>query len=365
MTNGWGGNIVEVDSVDEAMWGRLLQEFDDASAYQSWPWGVVNWGRNNLSHLVMRKDGVVIAMAQISVRRISVLGGGFARVFWGPLWRRKERQIDYAVLDRMIEALKDEYVSKRGFLLRIWPVAFENSEERTAPILQKYGFSRNARVHPYRTLLLDLRPSVEDLRRNLSGNWRKHLSKAEKTTLKLVEGTEDELYDAINSLYEETLARKQFIPGIDIGKLRVIQNRLPDALKMRIMICEHDNRPVAALVGSALGDTGIEFVAATGRYGLELGGSYLLRWHMIQWLKEKGCQWYDLGGIDPSGNPGVYQFKHGMAGKNGKEITHLGQFYLADNPISHMLSICIDRTYHIRKKLRGGIKVLSRKWISC
>ena len=38
--------------------------------------------------------------------------------------------------------------------------------------------------------------------------------------------------------------------------------------------------------------------------GLNSKGAYLLQWTMIQWLKENGITWYDLGGIDPEGNRG-------------------------------------------------------------
>ena len=43
-------------------------------------------------------------------------------------------------------------------------------------------------------------------------------------------------------------------------------------------------------------------------------GSYLLQWRMMQWLRERGCRWYDLGGVNPTRNPGVYHFKSGFGG---------------------------------------------------
>jgi lipid II:glycine glycyltransferase (peptidoglycan interpeptide bridge formation enzyme) len=44
-------------------------------------------------------------------------------------------------------------------------------------------------------------------------------------------------------------------------------------------------------------------------------GSYLLQWRMMQWLRQRGCRWYDLGGINPQRNPGVYHFKSGFGGQ--------------------------------------------------
>jgi hypothetical protein len=52
---------------------------------------------------------------------------------------------------------------------------------------------------------------------------------------------------------------------------------------------------------------------------------------MILWLKENGFRWYDLGGIDPEGNPGVYSFKRGFSGIDVCQLTPL---VACDNAVS-------------------------------
>ena len=63
-----------------------------------------------------------------------------------------------------------------------------------------------------------------------------------------------------------------------------------------------------------MADSAIYLLGATADDGLNAKGAYLLQWNLIQWLKTKGVRWYDLGGIDPEGNPGVYSFKRGLSG---------------------------------------------------
>ena len=58
---------------------------------------------------------------------------------------------------------------------------------------------------------------------------------------------------------------------------------------------------MAGLVASAMGDSAIYLLGATSDDGLNSKGAYLLQWTLIQWLKENGIRWYDLGGIDPKG----------------------------------------------------------------
>src|SRR5208283_6155309 len=67
----------------------------------------------------------------------------------------------------------------------------------------------------------------------------------------------------------------------------------------------------------------IYLLGATSDDGLKSKGAYLLQWTLIQWLKGNDIRWYDLGGIDPDGNPGVYSFKRGFSGLDVCQINPL------------------------------------------
>ncbi len=352
---------VEIEKISKNDWAELLPSFSDSNIYQTWSMGGIKSGQKSLSHLILKGEEGVVAMAQVSIKKLPGLKGGIATVYWGPLWRRRGRPADYNVLDKMIEALKNEYVTKHGFLLRIWPVGFENSGEGIISILKKYGFTRNLRVPPYRTLLLDLSPSLEELRKNLAPKWRNQLNTAEKGNLRLVEGSNDEMYLTFLRMLHEMVSRKKFKSQVDYDRYGRIQNDLPEFLKMKIIVCACEGEPVSAGVFSAIGGTGTYLLGATANNGLRDNGSNLIQWAVIKWLKERGCQWYDLGGIDPSGNPGVYHFKRGIAGKTGREVTHVGQFYLATNPTSYFLNVCINWINSVRSKLLRGFEIILPK----
>ena len=63
------------------------------------------------------------------------------------------------------------------------------------------------------------------------------------------------------------------------------------------------------MVASAIGNMGIYLLGATHDEGLNTKAAYLIHWTMINRLKESGVQSYDLGGINPETNPGVYHFQ--------------------------------------------------------
>lgn len=315
---------VEVDKVNKEEWSNLLPEFADAAIYQTWSYGAVRWGNKNISHLVLKKKGAVVGLSQLVIKKISVIGAGIAYVPWGPLWRKEASEYNINNLKALLLSLYKEYVVNRKLLLRIAPNIIENNDSREiCSIFEELGFKKNISVAPYRTLLLDLSPSLLEIRKKLDQKWRNQLNRSEKNSLTTVEGNSDELYDIFLGLQKEMQSRKQYEPGVDYDEFREIQKNLLQPLKMRIVVCEYESKPVVATIMSAIGDTGIYLLGATGDKGLNLKGAYISQWLMIKWLKERGCKWYDLGGINPEKNPGVYHFKVGLS---GKDVSHIGQF---------------------------------------
>jgi lipid II:glycine glycyltransferase (peptidoglycan interpeptide bridge formation enzyme) len=53
------------------------------------------------------------------------------------------------------------------------------------------------------------------------------------------------------------------------------------------------------------------FAAATEKAGV-LGMTSLAIWRIMQYARSQNCRVLDVGGIDPAGNRGVYEFKRGL-----------------------------------------------------
>jgi hypothetical protein len=316
---------VEVDRATPAEWSSMLDLFDDASLYQTWSYGAVRWGRKSLSHLVLKRSGEVLGMAQLRIIRLTSLKFGMAYLRWGPLYERRGMPLDPEVAIGMARALQEEYVRKRGLLLQILPNAFVGSPR--AALLQS-GFSKftqepQTSANVYRTFVLDLAPPIEELRKNLDKKWRNQLTRSEKNGLKIIAGSGTDEYRTFCRMYNQMWERKKFDTTVDVEEFGRLQEDLPDTHRMRILICQQDGVPVAGLVASAMGDSAIYLLGATSDDGLNAKGAYLLQWTLIQWLKENGFKSYDLGGIDPEGNPGVYSFKRGLSGSDVFQLTPL------------------------------------------
>lgn len=313
------------DQTSPEQWAHLLDFFDDSNFYQTHAYGQVRWGAKNLSHLVLKRRGEVVALAQLRIFRPAIWMGGVAYLRWGPICKRRDRPFDPEVVEQMARALHDEYSCKRGLFLYVQPNCFVGSPEADAV---QCGFSSFAAApaipdYGYKTLILDLSPRIEDLRRNLDRKWRNQLTRAEKNNLRVVVGNGASGFRTFCDLYMQMRKRKRFHTKVDIAEFERMHASVPDSQRMRILICEEapSGVPVAGLVASSLGDTAIYMLGATGDHGLKSKGAYLLQWSLIKWLKDNGVRRYDLGGIDPKFNPGLYHFKRGLSGAEMIQMT--------------------------------------------
>lgn len=315
----------DVDSTEPTVWYDLLDRFEDANIYQTWSYGTVRWGERNLSRLVLRHHGEVVGMAQLRIIRLRFARRGIAYLRWGPLCHLKGRELEAETVSKMATALHEEYVRRRRLYLRILPNAFAGSARADIFQAQFSQFANGplARAHVERTFLVDLAPPLEELRRRLDQKWRNQLNRAEKNGLKIIEGDDLETYQTFVHIYRQMWGRKQFEEGVDVDEFACIQESLPSKHRMKVLICLQEGTPVAGIVCSGMGDSAVYLLGATGDAGLKAKGGYLLQWTFITWLKQNGFRFYDLGGINPERNPGVYHFKRGFSGQDLSRIAPL------------------------------------------
>ena len=343
---------VAVDHVTERDWNELVLLFDDASIYQTWAYGAVRWGEHQLSHLVLRRDDEVLVAAQLRIVQIPLLRKGVAYLRWGPMWQRKGQAPAPDVLPAAVRAMVQEYCHRRGLLLRLLPNIFreDSLSGAVAQACNAAGLHDTGTLPVYRTMRVDVARPLERLRKNLEQKWRNQLNASEKNGLNVLEDSSDALFARFIGIYDDMMSRKQFETTVDPREFRKIQQRLPAEQKMIVLLAEKEGQFLSGLVGTALGGTGIYLLGATNSSGLKAKGSYLLQWRMIQRLRERGCRFYDLGGIDPENNPGVYHFKQGLG---GHEVSHLGRIEASGSRLNAFCLGLGERLSLLKRGLRG------------
>lgn len=345
------GYSYEAGVTSEQEWYQLLRQFDDGTIHQTWAYAVLEEGPRNITPLVLKRKGEVVAAAMVRFRRLPLLRMGLAVVYRGPMWRRKGGDASVEDFRQALRALRMEFVCKQGLTLRINPAIFDDDALGLGAIIAEEGFLPTANQERVRTILMDLTPPLIALHQGMSRNWKRNLKRAEENNLEVVEGSSDDLVEDIQSIYMEMVSRKGFTASEAITNFKRLQDLLPDGDKLRISLCRQNGALCAGLVWSAIGDTGIELIAATSDAGTQLGGSHLLRWKLIEKLKEQGVILYDLSGINPARNPGTCRFKKELAGSHGRDVFYLGRFDASPGLLSWALIQLRDALKIWRKRL--------------
>jgi hypothetical protein len=334
---------VEVDKANNDAWNEIIKRFDDANIYNTSAYGEMKFGKKNISRAILKNNGEIAAVAQSRIVKIPVLNAGIAYIRWGPLWRAKGHANNIETFRQILRALRNEYAIRRGYVLRIYPMLFDDAADTFSPILKEEGYVYRREGKKDRTILIDLKAPVADLRKGLAQKWRNSLNKAERSNIEIIEGEEDALFEKFIEIYRDMLQRKKFVEPNDINEFRWIQKHLPEEMKMQIVLCRHEGHICSGGIFSAMGDTGLYLFGATNDAGMNSNGSYLIQWKYLEWLKENNLAFYDLNGINPETNPGTYKFKEGLCGKNGKDVFFLGQWETCDNAFSRVVVHCGEK----------------------
>jgi lipid II:glycine glycyltransferase (peptidoglycan interpeptide bridge formation enzyme) len=340
----------------------MLDLFDDANMYQTAAYGSVRWGERSLSRLVLKRDGEVMGLAQLRIIRPTPLKFGMAYLRWGPLWERRCRPLDPEVPVRLAIAIEHEYVKTRKLFVRILPNAFAGSPraEVFQSVFSKFTCETNEASDIYRTFLMDLTPPLEELRSSLEKKWRNQLTRSENNNLTVIYGHSSEEYRLFCEIYSQMRRRKGFETTVDADEFGRIQGALTGSQRMLVLICQDKGIPVAGLVASAIGDSAIYLLGATSDTGLNAKGAYLLQWALICWLKKHSIKWYDLGGIDPEGNPGVYHFKRGLSGVDSCQIRPYAASESAVSSTIVKAGMAIQRTFRTSLRSRNLVRSIKQ-----
>ncbi|MCP3917136.1 MAG: GNAT family N-acetyltransferase [bacterium] len=322
-----------VDDVDRETWHATLARFSDAAIHQSWSFGAARWGAENLSRLVLERDGEVVAAAQVAQALLPtgpLLRVGIAHVKFGPMWRLAGREPEPEVYREVLRALREEYADRRGLVLRLKPWEAQDPGDAQRELREAAGFTRRGDLPLYKTFVLDLEHSVDKLHAALKNKWRYNLRRAQRHDHQIESLDGEEGVRIFMDLYREMHVRKGYYDTSEAELFPDIHASLPEHLRPHILATRVNGEIVAMVVISLIGTTGFYLFGATSPNGRSTGASYVVHWEAVRWLKEQGCRWYDLVGAypalsTPAESEGIRQFKSGLTGKLGREV-HMVDF---------------------------------------
>lgn len=339
---------VIIDDFDHTEWEKDAKNFADYSIYQTWPYQEMraNTASQELSRVIVKDEkNEVVTMCHIRIKKASSFGPKIGYVQHGPLVRAADGRIVCSV--EALKALRNAYLGKKMSVFRITPnISDDETGRQVLQMLKSGGFEFVNSISPYRTLMLSLDGSEEEVRRSFDRNFRRNLKKSEKAGIEISEGQDVRFCEILRDLYHASVKRKGF-KGLNSDEFLKPQLMLSSEEKMNFIVARYENEPVSVHLASHLGDTGVALLVANNEKGLNCGASYLVWWKACIAAKNAGMKRYDLGGIDPDNNPGSYQFKSQIS---RQEYRCIGAFDACSSPPVKIAWRASEKVYNLIKK---------------
>lgn len=349
---------------DPQQWNHYLTQDLDGHLLQSWEWGQFKGSFGWSPHyLAWKKDHNKVVAAALILKRF--LTSHFSILYCprGPSLDWSDQLLRSAVLSD----LQSFTNSEGSIFLKIDPDLTLGKEQlnRSDGLKDPLGESVteqliNLHWHPSaeqiqfrNSMLLDLRPSEDELLREMNQKTRYNVRLASRRGVTVRKGDHTDL-ELLYQLYAETSIRDRFIIR-DPAYYQVAWGSFIKAGLAQPFIAEVGEEPVAAVFIFHFGKR------ATYMYGMsrdlhrEKMPNHLLQWEAIKWAKAIGCTIYDFWGApdkfseeDPMW--GVYRFKKGY----GAEVLRtIGAWDYIAKPILYKLYSVVLPKILAMMRIRG------------
>lgn len=196
------------------------------------------------------------------------------------------------------------YLKKKRYLLCIQEPYFDNIIQ--SPINTKKP----------QTILINLNLGEEKLWSKLDKTTRWCIKVSKQRGIAIKETKKDEDITSFFHLYEEISKHKKFsLQGSEALIKTLIQKSDNKRLNAKLFVAHYKGKIAAGALVLRSGDSLHYFWGTTNRKFSQKYPGEALQWEIINWAIKNKIKTYDLEGIDPKKNQGVYHFKK----KFGKE----------------------------------------------
>ena len=285
----------------------------------------------------VKEKNNVVAGAQILFRTLPLGIATIAYIPKGPIvnWENE------SLVRFLFESIDSVCKSSNAIFVKIEPSAISHSPlaipNLQSPIPNYQLLITSKPIQPQRTLLIDLRPSEDEILASMKQKTRYNIRLAEKKGVTV--NPSDDL-DTFNNLMKVTGERDQF--GVHSSAYyRKAYELFRPLNRAQIFTAYYNAQPLATLMLFMLGERAWYFYGGSSNEERNRMPTYLLQWEAMRWAKTHGATHYDLWGVPDEdeetleanfetrddGLWGVYRFKRGFGGKLIREPEALDRVY--------------------------------------
>lgn len=313
-------------TINAAEWDSFVASHPQGHILQTPAWAELKCAFGwTATRIGIKEKGSIVAGAQILFRALPLGIATIAYIPKAPIvdWENESlvkflfENIDQVCRDRNAIFVKLEPSAHSGQ----WAV--DSGQWRTIPNYQLLITSKP--IQPQRTLVVDLRPSEDEILATMKQKTRYNIRLAEKKGV-TVKPSDD--LDTFNKLMQITGERDQF--GVHSSAYyRTVYELFRPLNRAQIFTAYYNDQPLATLMLFMLGNRAWYFYGGSSNEERNRMPTYLLQWEAMRWAKAHGATHYDLWGVPDEdeetleanfenrndGLWGVYRFKRGFGGK--------------------------------------------------
>jgi hypothetical protein len=297
-----------------AIWDRTLMGFDDCSPYQSYAWGEYRkaLGWEPCRWIAFDHEGKAVAMIQGGLRRYA-FGVGLIWCEGGPVGELTVCDDSLQTAIKAGTGLKRIYFrfrcDRRRHIDDVLRLSAQGWRTTWSPLTSNYSLD------------LDLTQDEDRVLAACDRNFRRNLRNSSASKVTVTQWSHASA-DEVLSVY----ASMQNLKGIEEQLSRAEISQMLRELNQGLVLyrCNDEAGEVVSLLGVLIaGAKATSLLWATSEKGRQLLASYPIFWAIIQHCRRSGVRVFDLAGVDPIRNPGVYRFKRAAG---GQPIEYLGEW---------------------------------------
>ncbi len=302
------------DTANSREWDDRLSTCDYYNVFQSFGWGEYKrssgWIPNR--YIVKNNGGAVVAMAQILTKPL-YCGVNLCWSAGGPLFSFRNVKVNN--IPDILSMLHNKVLEING---KRTVIRFRSHADNTPNLsyyMSRACFRSVFKINSGYSIRIDSSQPIETILAEMSSKHRYYVKKALKQEVQWKAERDMDAVQGFLSLRNEMLKQK----GLESLRIDTVDIRnILSALKENAFIFSGylESEQVTSCLILTFGDKAYYSLAATGEKGRKTNLGYSMIYILLQYLKKRGINEFDFGGISSISNAaGVNHFKMGFGGE--------------------------------------------------
>jgi len=207
------------------------------------------------------------------------------------------------------------------FKLRLLSITPDTSFFSIESLFLKSVRSRRLKFSNWKSSIIDLNKSLDELIISLKPKWRNSLKKAQKQNLIINRSSNKKDIEVLLKYYIQDVEKKKF-KGVNPDLIKKMAQIQSDSEKLYVFNAKKNNLDLGSILISRQFKNLIYLIGWSSEDGKKLNVNYILLWEAITYFKSKECKVFDLGGLIGNNHP-IDFFKLGM---NGSYYENCGEY---------------------------------------